>query len=93
MTIAVAFLNHGRWILECPREFCTNAFLAVPGVASHTCGNCGLTFTIEHPAPELKTAVETITARRPVPATRNWYPWETLEALKLENEQHGVDSP
>ena len=82
----VAYLNHGRWVVDCPRDGCPESRLATPGV--FICTNCHQIATVEIP-PE-RAAVDAAVAARPVPQTRNWYPGETVEQLYEENETHGV---
>ena len=81
--IARAYFNHGRWVADCPREFCTYAFELEPGQETYLCrtrprrpgaapGGCGAEAPIEWPADaeEIQRALEL----RPVESTRNWLP-------------------
>lgn len=95
---AVAIVNHGVWMARCPRPFCTNAERhgrdpktghagGLDG-ATFRCSNCGLTCQSEWPE-----AVDDITwllSLRPVPATRNWEPPETVLDLLIQNTDHGI---
>jgi hypothetical protein len=96
-----AYVNHGRWVADCCREFCNNAMKLKARQSGFHCANCGLDAVIEWPADadEIWRALE----RRPVPQTRNWFPSEHLLAVRAgvehgqtvadllaENEEHGV---
>lgn len=70
-----AYMNHGRWIAECPRPYCGNAVLLQPRQPRFVCkgpGGCAMEAVVVWPgnADELTAELE----RRPVPATRNWFP-------------------
>lgn len=70
-----AYVNHGRWVAECPRKFCGNAMKLKPRQAIYEChgeGGCGMVASIEWPdnVEEIWEAL----LKRPVPATRNWIP-------------------
>ena|SRR5688572_3137716 len=72
---ALVYVNHGRWVVECPREFCANAFTVSARQSIFECkgnGSCGMVATITWPAnsDDLWEAL----MQRPVPATRNWFP-------------------
>lgn len=104
--IARAYLNHGRWVADCPREHCSYAFELEQGQGRYTCRTrqgkgCGAEAPVEWPADaaEIERALE----RRPVEATRNWFPHDhdlavlaglphgqTVADLLAENEEHGV---
>ncbi len=82
-----AYMNHGRWVADCGREGCPEAHKVTPG-DSFTCENCGWVGTVRFP--ESVEDIERVLAKRPVPQTRNWWPWETVETLEVENMLHGV---
>jgi len=99
--VAVAWLHGGMWIAECPRPFCGNAEMfgqcrdgTVGGLsgASFRCrieyGGCGLVCRAEWP-PNMAD-IEALVMPRPVPATRNWLPGESLHDLLAENLEHGL---
>lgn len=70
-----AYVNHGRWIAECCRPFCANAFRLRPHQTTFKCdgnGGCGKEAFIEWP-PDADEIWEVLLLR-PVPATRNWFP-------------------
>ncbi len=76
-----AYLNHGRWVADCPEPYCGGAELASGGL--FVCANCKRAATIIWP--DDKELIDQITAARPIPETRNWLPGETLEDLRQEN--------
>lgn len=96
--IAMAYMNWGRWVADCPREECPNAehFGAAP-VTGHVGGltdcafRCGFC-TLECPAlwPPDRALIETILGERPVPSTRNWRPGEPARGLVDENITRGI---
>lgn len=73
----LAYVNHGRWIAECPRQFCNNAVKLTGGETTFRClikfEGCGQEATIVWPpnAQEIWDAL----LLRPVPSTRNWFPF------------------
>ena len=107
--IAQAYVNHGRWVAECPRPFCGNARRLEPGQPRFWCGPaddpangfCGLECPVEWPADAEE--IDRVLRRRPVPATRHWYPaghelavragiehGQTVADLAAENDMYGV---
>lgn len=98
---AVAYVNHGRWIARCPRPFCNSAEHAgkdpttghVGGLTGigFTCAECALVCAADWP-PNVDD-IEMLLSLRPVPATRNWEPPETVHDLLAENSTHGVFPP
>ncbi len=71
-----AYVNHGRWIADCCRDYCNNAYALERNQLTFFCNpefqGCGMEAAIIWPL-----NVEEITAAlsaRPVPATRNWFP-------------------
>lgn len=96
-----AYVNHGRWIADCSREFCNNAMRLEPRQASFSCVNCGLDAAVVWPADA--DEIWEVLGMRPVPETRNWFPeghdlavragcphGQTPADLLAENEEHGV---
>ena len=100
---ANAYLNHGRWVVECPRKTCRGAMKVKPsGPAKLRCicpddvvcdhGDvCKQPIEPQFPD-DVVGIVETV-AKRPDPASRNWEPGETVELLTAENIEHGVAVP
>ncbi len=85
MTI-LAYLNHGRWVVDCPDPDCGGAAIAGD---LFVCENCKRIAPIEWP--KRKSLIDEITAVRPVPGTRNWTPGEPVIDLLKENKAHGLD--
>jgi hypothetical protein len=70
---AVAYINSGRWIADCPRPFCTNAMMLEPGQSQFRCqSGCWLEASVEWP-PDGQALWDEL-MRRPVASTRNWAP-------------------
>ena len=97
----MAWLSAGKWIASCPRPFCLNAEGFGPqqdGVAGgltgttfhcrEAYGGCGLTCPADWPTNVAD--IEALVMPRPVPATRNWLPGESLGDLLAENIEHGL---
>lgn len=84
---AFAYLNHGRWVLECPHGCGQAWLLADIAEVAFSCDLCSLRVsgTTEKQAAE----IDVIVSGRPL-ANRNWYPGESLEMLRLENARHGL---
>jgi hypothetical protein len=79
----VAYLNHGRWIADCPN--CMNGIVLHPEWPRIGClgDGCYRTFvSIEMPANwrEIEEAVQDRRVDK-----RNWFPGESLERLRAEN--------
>lgn len=93
--LAFAYVNHGRWVADCPGG-CGGAELAHDDV--FMCRECGNVVTrhrpiaLVWPAEEDVRAIEAALVVRPV-LNRNWAIDETIGALLAENAMHGlVDS-
>lgn len=103
-TAAVAVVNNGRWIAECPRDGCANAMRLDPKQTMFHCGGedgCQLVTEVLWPsdADDIWTAL----MLRPVKGTRNWAPaghrqaivdgfpeGQSVSDLLDENREHGV---
>ncbi|MFJ1539279.1 hypothetical protein ACIODS_12120 [Micromonospora chalcea] len=96
---AAVYVNWSRLVADCPYPLCTAAAEAQPGQQQAVCDNCGRPADLVWPAglPEILAALE----RRPVPATRNWFPadhplavagglphGQTVADLDAETEAH-----
>jgi hypothetical protein len=76
---AFAYVNHGRWVADCPRDFCVSAECVWhperadkwPWTNRFTCTNCGLVAPVQWPAEWRE--ITRVLWERPVPQTRNWY--------------------
>lgn len=93
MITSTVYHNHGRWVADCAADGCNVAWQ----VDAHThtppivdCHECHTTSILEYPDAGTVTAVETALAIRPVPATRSWWPWETITDLHDQNRQKGL---
>lgn len=79
-----AYVNRGRWIVECE---CREAREAQPGVKQWSC-SCSSQYSILWPSDTTRRKIEGLLAQRP-PQNQNWWPWETIETLIAENLEHG----
>lgn len=82
---ARAYVNHGRWIADCPLE-CGSALQLQPKQPTYHCPECQWVGGVEWPdsADEI---LETLNLRQ-VPRTRNWYPAGHFLALR-QGAPHG----
>lgn len=82
---ARAYVNHGRWIADCPRD-CGSALTLEPKQTAYACPECKWFGGIEWPsdADGITHALE----QRAVPRTRNWFPEGHTLALR-SNSPHG----
>lgn len=81
-----AYVNHNRWIAECPH--CKWA-IQVVNETEMTCGNCHATDSIQYPND--RDAIDEVLSLRPNEENRNWYPYETLADLRIENAAHSKE--
>lgn len=88
-TSAVAYVNHGRWVADCPTAGCGGAMLVLKG-GEFLCGTC---FNAEiggeyRPIvwPDDAGEIESLLVVRPLPVHMNWRPGETLADLAAEND-------
>lgn len=82
-----ARVNHGRWIVDCPDPDCTCAVMVASDDLRFVCPVCAYgIFTVALP-PEAEDIEKTL-VERPVPATRNWSPGESVGDLRRENKEH-----
>jgi hypothetical protein len=89
-----AVVDANRWIVHCPT--CNGAEFAWKSVHLFMCATCWnganatpYTFRPVSFPPRMK-AIERVLMARPVPASRNWSPGETVSNLESENEAHGL---
>ena len=95
---ALTFVNHGRWIAHCPMPGCPNAEHFGKDLSTgHVGGLTGARFRCAHCAwvgpaewPPNVDDIDRLLRQRPVPATRNWMPGETVHDLLAENIEHGI---
>jgi hypothetical protein len=82
-----AVVMRSNWAVRC--DVCNDIFVAEPGEPFH-CPNCNaaarpVTF------PKNRTAIEAELLKRPDPLTRAWLPGETVDDLKRQNAEHGIE--
>lgn len=88
----LARVEHGRWLVQC--DFCAGAQLASRGDRRFFCIDCqnaahgGKWRRVVWPGDHAD--IESALLERPVPATRNWNPGETVADLHRENAEYGV---
>jgi hypothetical protein len=91
MRKALAYLNHGRWVADCPEPGCTDARLVyevnpqtgIPTgrrLTEDVCAN-GHPFEIVMPPAEFEAQVVAELANRPFDADRAWYPDGHMRAV------------
>jgi hypothetical protein len=92
-----AYVNHGNWIADCP--FCPSAqlisfndprFLCASGECCVNAAVKGAYVPVVVPTPSNRAAIEEALLKRPVMASRNWRPGETVPQLRAENKEHGI---
>ncbi len=85
-----AYMNGGRWVVDCSDPDCTGAGLAN---SVFVCENCKRITKVVWPVE--RDEVDRLVEVRPVPETRNWRgPWkpdEPVDTLRRENAAHGLD--
>lgn len=92
---AAAYVNHGRWMIDCPFG-CGAAQEADPTWPLTLCPNCwnaavdGRWVRVEWPDEQTADEIERCLLVRPDEQTRNWYPHETVATLCEENVWYGV---
>lgn len=86
-----ALVNHGVWKVACPSAGCPGAIDALEGWGFF-CPYCLCGDGLVRPVtwPEERAEIEVLLNARPVPATRNWKPGETVAQLQAENERLGL---
>jgi hypothetical protein len=77
----------GRWIGNC--AVCGNALSSDPEWKHACCYSCGAVFVEACVFPQDLKAIIRLLARRPIDR-QNWFPYETVSDLRLENFQHGL---
>lgn len=93
--VALAFVNHGRWMARCPFR-CGAADEVWQGwYICRACLNAavdGQRIPLVWPSPFDMAAIEAALAPRPV-AFRNWDTTESIGYLLVENVEHGLVDP
>lgn len=80
---ALAYLNYGRWVADCPVDWCADSRALHPEdrygnpspepVHDTVCA-AGHAFRIEAPPARARAQLEQAVADRPLPQDRGWYP-------------------
>lgn len=87
----VAYVNHGRWVADCPDPACAGAELVDPAEPLFYCLSCynaavgGAWRPVRFPPRSARQAIEQALLERARPERRNWYPGETVEDLRREH--------
>lgn len=95
---AVAYVNHGRWVIDCPGDGC---YAALKATDTGVVCDCMDEVVCDHPTiphglaidilfPDTSDDITRLLDLRPRRINRNWYPGETLDDLKAENVTHGA---
>lgn len=71
---ALAYVNHSRWVADCPNPQCTNADELTPGQFMFTCVVCHLLVPVQWPPPQTAHEIWLVLAERKDPENRNWFP-------------------
>lgn len=87
-TPVTARIDHGQWLFDC---VCGSGVLTHPAWKVGRCFGCGAVYTgVIFPEDGDRAEIETVLTARPRLANRNWFPWETVQALRDENVLHDV---
>jgi hypothetical protein len=89
---AIAMVNHGRWIAQCP--WCPSAAYVSLSDRRFFCCEC-YNFDVDGKwinviFPEDAEEIALLLGMRPRHENRNWLPGETLEMIREENARNGV---
>lgn len=93
----IARVEHGRWIADCPTLGCVGAEFVSFDVPVFFCCECRNAevghdlLAVVVPKSDIRLRIEEVLLARPVPSTRNWYPGETLDDLREQNREHGIN--
>lgn len=86
-----AYVNHGRWVADCP---CGGALIVSsrePWFWCTDCGNVANDHKWRHVIfPRQKKLIETVLMARPRSDNRNWRKGGALATLRHENLVHGI---
>ena len=88
----VAYVNHGRWVWDCPTPRCGGAQVTSPKDPRAFCVECFNAGDGWWPVdwPDERTTIERILNKRPAATQQNWWPTETMQQLEAENIQLGI---
>lgn len=86
-----AYVNHGRWVVECECHGAQRVDFNHPVYFCLSCENRAFGGRMRPIIiPENYKEIEAALLLRPDETTRNWLPGETVADLLHENEQHGI---
>lgn len=99
---ALAYVNHGRWVADCPNRTCPqpscpgycNAAMDLLNGAPYLCGCCynsdlgGRWRPVQWPTDADRQEIERALLARPSTATRHWRPEQPVRDLAEENARH-----
>jgi hypothetical protein len=87
-----ARLNHARWLVDCP--FCLGAEIVSHIDPVFFCQSCGMADNDGHTAPvkfpPFREEVDALMRQRPE-RNCNWEHGETVEYLRRDNDDHGIE--
>lgn len=78
-----AYINHNRWVADCPN--CGAGIGLLPDAGQAVCLECGERYSVTWP--KEREAIEAVLLERRR-VNRHWYPGETIDDLRRENEAH-----
>lgn len=90
-----AYINHSRWVADCP--YCTGSEMVDPDEKKFYCFNClmldivGRPIRVKFPLKTTREKIEAVLLKRPFEENRNWFTEESLQDLKDENIEHGLE--
>ena len=95
--ISLVYMNHGRWVVDCPHPECAWSYLAVTDdgrpryqtacAGDHTGPGCGSRIDVTWPPLDAALELERVLYARAAPMNRNWRWPETVDGLHAENTQ------
>jgi len=81
-----AYINHGRWVVDCD---CNGAGFASRVWKTTCCFDCGAVYT-DIKFPRNAEQIEKVLLKRQ-PVNRNWKRGETIKGLLSENDEEGLN--
>jgi hypothetical protein len=73
MSAALAYMNWGRWVADCPADGCASAVAVAAGQTGIVCSNNHIS-PLTWPTPATVVAIGVALDKRPDPRNRNWFP-------------------
>lgn len=78
-----AYVNHGRWVADCPE--CAGGIACSPDNPEACCLDCGHTYAVSFPKPKDVARAEAALAGRGARRNQNWHPdAESVKRLEAE---------